>query len=391
MPRLIQSVPKYQKHRASGQAVVTINSRDYYLGPHGTKASKLEYDRLVSEWLSSGRSSSFGAPERGYTVVEMVADYIRHSAAFHGTDPRGEYGKIVRCMRSLRELYGRTAADEFGVLQLKAIRQTIARPDLSRGYVNETMRRIVAAFKWAAAEGKLPASVPMNLAIVPGLRKGKCNLREPEPVGAVDDDIVDATLAHLPEVVADMVKLQRLTGMRPAEVCILRPGDLDCTGEVWIYRPRKHKTQHHGRNRVVLIGPLAQAILLPYLARESATNCFRPADSELNRRATRHAARVTPLSCGNRPGSVKTPRSKRRAGESYPTASYRRAIHRACDKAEVTRWAPNQLRHAAATEVRREFGLEAAQIVLGHSKADVTQVYAERDLAKGLEVAKRIG
>ena len=55
------------------------------------------------------------------------------------------------------------------------------------------------------------------------------------------------------------------------------------------------------------------------------------------------------------------------------------------------RWSPNQLRHTAATVIRREFGLEAAQVVLGHSQANVTQVYAERDLAKGLEVARQIG
>ncbi|HEX2473275.1 MAG TPA: hypothetical protein VHK01_00935 [Lacipirellulaceae bacterium] len=55
------------------------------------------------------------------------------------------------------------------------------------------------------------------------------------------------------------------------------------------------------------------------------------------------------------------------------------------------RWSPNRLRHTAATEVRRKFGLEGAQIVLGHSRADVTQIYAERDLAKGIEIARRIG
>jgi hypothetical protein len=41
--------------------------------------------------------------------------------------------------------------------------------------------------------------------------------------------------------------------------------------------------------------------------------------------------------------------------------------------------------------VRREHGLEAAQVILGHSKADITQVYAERDLSKGLQVARAIG
>ena len=68
-----------------------------------------------------------------------------------------------------------------------------------------------------------------------------------------------------------------------------------------------------------------------------------------------------------------------------------RAIHRACDKAGIDRWGPNRLRHAAATEVRKEFGLEGAQIILGHASADVSQVYAERDIAKGLEIARKIG
>jgi site-specific recombinase XerC len=50
-------------------------------------------------------------------------------------------------------------------------------------------------------------------------------------------------------------------------------------------------------------------------------------------------------------------------------------------------WCPNRLRHTAATEIRSKFGLEAAQIILGHAQANVTQVYAERDIAKGIEVA----
>jgi len=49
------------------------------------------------------------------------------------------------------------------------------------------------------------------------------------------------------------------------------------------------------------------------------------------------------------------------------------------------------LRHSAATEIRSLFGLEAAQTVLGHAKADVTQVYAERDRALAAGVMAKIG
>ena len=104
-------------------------------------------------------------------------------------------------------------------------------------------------------------------------------------------------------------------------------------------------------------------------------------------------------------------------GQKYDTGSYRRAIHRACDKTfphptlssatkskltkeqlvelrhwqSAHRWSPNQLRHGAATRIRREFGLEAAQVALGHASADITQVYAEQDWQKGVEVARKIG
>ena len=36
------------------------------------------------------------------------------------------------------------------------------------------------------------------------------------------------------------------------------------------------------------------------------------------------------------------------------------------------RWSPNRLRHSAATAIRQRFGLEAAQVPLGHASADVT-------------------
>ena len=82
---------------------------------------------------------------------------------------------------------------------------------------------------------------------------------------------------------------------------------------------------------------------------------------------------------------ARQPRASRR-GDSYTTSSYRRAIVRACERAGIPRWTPNQLRHSRATELRRKYGLEAVQTVLGHAQADVTQVYAERDF----ELAKRI-
>src|SRR3954468_1569029 len=91
MPRLTKSVPSYRKHRATGQAVVTVNGHDYYLGPHGTKASKLEYDRLIGEWLASGRSPAFGRPADSITIAKLLLAYLTHAKAYYGGGPRTEY------------------------------------------------------------------------------------------------------------------------------------------------------------------------------------------------------------------------------------------------------------------------------------------------------------
>ena len=115
-----------------------------------------------------------------------------------------------------------------------------------------------------------------------------------------------------------------------------------------------------------------------------------------------HEQRVTPLSCGNKPGSHRKRRPKKWPGKCYTSRSYHAAVRRAVLKANedrekrgieqrVARWHPNQLRHSVATEVRRHFGLEAVQAVLGHKNMVVSEVYAEKNLALAAEVMRKIG
>jgi hypothetical protein len=83
MPRTSgKSIPTYRKHRPTGQAVVTITGRDHYLGPHGTKASKLEYDRLIGEWIAAGRPTST-ATATDITIAELVKRYKLHAEAYY--------------------------------------------------------------------------------------------------------------------------------------------------------------------------------------------------------------------------------------------------------------------------------------------------------------------
>lgn len=64
MPILVNAVPKYRKHHASGQAIVTLAGKDHHLGPHGTKATHLE----------SRRTNSFnGKPKETAEMLSLVS------------------------------------------------------------------------------------------------------------------------------------------------------------------------------------------------------------------------------------------------------------------------------------------------------------------------------
>jgi integrase len=408
MPRVAgSSTPKYRKHKASGQAVVTIAGRDHYLGPWRTKASKIEYDRLIGEWLAAGRPLSHADANTDFTVVELLARYWKFAEQHYRKDgrPTGEVNNIRLAVKTLKELYGRTNVVNFGPLALKALRQRWIDAGLCRNLINQRAGIIRRVFKWGVSEALVPPVVLQGLQAVDGLRRGRTEARETEPIGPVDDATVDATLPHLPPVIADMVRLQRLVGCRPGEICALRPCDVDTSSEVWVYRPESHKTQHHGRERRIYIGPQAQDVLRPYLLRDKETRCFTPEDSERRRKRAMRDRRKTRV----QPSQVSRAkrRPKVRPTDQYTKDAYARAIRRGCDKAWPApegvsdvqlrewqgehRWSPNQLRHSVATKLRATYGIEAAQTVLGHADPKITLTYAERDFALAARVMREVG
>ncbi len=343
------------------------------------------------------------------TAGELMIRYLEHAKQHYrkGGKLTTEYDGIRMAFRYLKAAYSHSLVSEFGPLALKAIRLKMVEADLARSTINRNVSRIQQCFRWAASEQLIDVATSHALDTVGGLQKGRSDARETDPVLPVSDEAIDATLPHLPAVVADMVRLQRLTGMRPAEVCSLRPADIDRTADVWVYRPCGHKTEHHSKSRTVFIGARGQEILLRYLVRAADAYCFSPADSEAKRLAERHANRTARLCCGNKPGTNRVTKPKRTPGDRYEVDAYRRAITRACELAFPApegldgvqlkawrlkhHWAPNQLRHAAATEIRKTFGIEAASVMLGHSKVSTTELYAEKNTAAGVEIARAIG
>jgi len=48
-------LPKLRHHRPSNRGVVELSGKQHYLGPYDSPECQAAYDKLVGEWLASGK------------------------------------------------------------------------------------------------------------------------------------------------------------------------------------------------------------------------------------------------------------------------------------------------------------------------------------------------
>ena len=392
MPK--KRIPSYRLHRPSGQAVVTLQCRDFYLGQYNSKASWEEYQNLIAEYLANGRKLPPTRSQNELTVEELAVRFLGWAEGYY-LDANGQPTENVEhCQRAVAPLirhYGKNAVSEFGPISLKFIRDGLIAEKLVRSTINARINIIRQAFRWGVENELVAPDVSQALDAVAKLKKGRSAAKDNDKVPPVPNSLVDVTLKFLPSVVADMVQVQRFIGGRPQDVCNMRRGDIERTGDVWTYRPFKHKTQHQGKERSLAIGPRAQEILLSYIVRKTDDEfIFSPADSIKQFRATQRENRKSKVQPSQQDRRKSQP--KRTPGERYDHRAYRRAIHRACEQAGIECWSPNQLRHTAGTETTAQFSLEAAKEFLGHASIKTTEQYYVAPLPElAAEVARKIG
>lgn len=429
MPKLKTKTPSYRLHKGSGQAVVTLSGKDIYLGIHGTEESHAEYRRVIAEWLQNMRlppaTSRTGKVTESdcIDINELLVAYWQFAEQYYVSDgqPSRELVNIRHAAKSLAELYGSIPIEEFRPTSLKVLRQQMIDSGLSRGTIKGRINRIRRIFKWGVENDHVEPSIYQALKAIEPLRRGRCGAKEGSGVKPVPEDMVEKTLPFMPPMLQTMVQVQLYTGMRPGELVLMRRRDIDTSGKVWLYRPRSHKTKHHGHERTIYLGVKAQSYIKPYLAPDLDAYIFDPRKAMKERWETRKTHRHQP----NEPR-----KTTRRLTDRYKTSSYLQAIYHACDKAfpppaplcrkvaeygkretlkawkvrltekqheehkawrKDHRWHPNQLRHNAGTYLRKEFGIEAARVVLGHKSAGVTEIYAELDRAKAEEIMGQVG
>jgi len=415
-------IPKYRPHSLRDFGFVEWKGERIPLpGKYKSPESLEAYGRFLAE---IGRAPDDIQPST-LTVGDLATRYLDHAQVYY----RGgkEYQQMGYVWRVLTDTAGNVLVNDFGPRAAERVQQAMVAKGWTRPHINRQMVRLRRMFRWGVSREMVKPSVLEALRSLSPLKRGRTVAPEPEPVGPVPEGAVARTLPHLSPVVQDMVRLQEVTGMRSDNLCRIRPMDVDQThdtrGNVWIYRPEQHKARWRGAELRVLLGPRAQAILTPYLEdRAMDAFCFSPRESEERRHAAMRAARKTrvqPSQAARKP--KKRPKHPRR--DHYDSSSYWKAVARGIKTANrnedkrvadanakeqtqaakehrkpieikpdhVPAWHPHQLRHSIATEIRRKYGLEGSQVFLGHADADVTQIYAERDLGLAFKIAAELG
>lgn len=383
-----------KRDRSTDRAFVRYQGKKHYFGHWGSQKSFEAFARWLRE---QGGQTAPEPVEQGNSISDCVGLYLDHAVAYYGESQ--EYRNLRRAtVLMLKPLDPAMLASDYGPRHLKDLQRRLAAEKISpkrkrkpqadatpddppppaklryaRTTINQICERIRRCFRWCVSEELIPASVLTALETVPGLPKGRQLARESTPVTAVSWSVVAATMPHMSPTIAAMVQVQALCGMRPQDVCQMTTGTIEMRSDIWLYRPAQHKNTHRDQALVKGIPAPAQAILRPLLRHNLSEPLFSPIDSKAH--------------WGNLPTKKIPPRT------AYTSASYGKAIKYSILRAtkagdSVPHWAPNQLRHAIATELRRTHGLEAAQVYLGHAKPDTTLIYAERTIQALVDIAK---
>ena len=354
--------------------------------PNSTHTMRTDRPRKMAEeaaaryWEEHTRSAR-RHERQGVTVAELCALWDAHCREYYrGPDgkPSSTAVNAVLDVRLFREMFGGAALAELTHGDMLQLRDALVRSGVSRSTVNARLWRVKYMIGWALDEALIPATVKAELTQVKGVKRGRSAAPERQPVRPVDDATISATVAHMMPNTADMVRVHRYTGMRPCELCALRWSLIDTSRTPWVYRVPAEVNKNDwrgelGQPRVVCIGPKARAILERH--KDGGDVPFSPVRSMAEHMAAHAAEAAHPLS--------EAAKARRRAahvprvlGERWNTQAYTRTIHAACGRAGIPVWGANRLRHAFGTQVRRQFGLDAAKAVLGHNDCGcVTDLY----------------
>ena len=383
MPRQKNPVPSYLKHRPTGQAFVKIDGKFHYLGAYGSPESRTAYGNLVGRTLRGlDPIAEPKAPSAAVlTVAEVRLAYYKWVLDRYATAKNdSKHLENIRHALCYLRPFDALPIDQFGPGCVLRLRDDLIRQDLGRSTINAAIGTIRKFAKWAVSRELAPTSVMLGLQAVESLGPGQGGRETPGQRSPVSAEVIEATLPFLPEMVAALVKVLWLTGARVGEIRGLTTAQIDRSGPVWKAILKKHKTVRFGKDRIIMFGPAAQEVIIPWLRlSEPDEPIFSPRRIEQGKQKAHGKSYASgslaqTISRATRRAFPHPTISKIKRSRTKKLTAAQKAELKAWNDAHV--WTLAQLRHTRATELREQYGIDVAATVLGHARINMTTHYS---------------
>ena len=364
---------RYPNSNRQDQLYITLPQEDgskkrVYLGQWSDPAAHQQYNRLRRDW-EAGKAIDLAHPVAGsapakITVAELFELYILANSHLWAQQPDGHSPnrqKYKSALISLGDFAYTSAAGWTGKTLRRWQAEKESEQRLARTTINAYTSAIKCVFAWGALNDYIPDTTNALITAVKPLQKGKSNAKETAPRSVVKLAVVKATLEHLAYTPRTIIELLIQTGARPGEICGMSMAEIEKTKKgVWLYRPTHHKNKKKGLDRIIVLGKRAQDILTAYIKKEKIKSGYIFRDK------------------------------KRPKSPCYLSDALEEEIRVVCQREGIEKWSPYRIRHTIATRVAKTYGMDVAQLLLGHTSTATTSRYVHPDTTTIISMARMV-
>ena len=389
-----ESLPKLRRDR--NRAFCEYKGKRYPMGAWGSnpkepspeaKEAQRRFHVAILQGTVDAPKNTESSEQKNLTIAELTERFFDYHDSLLDDVAVKAFRTIVPY---LVNGYGNSPPDGFTAPMLLDIRDKLRERGLCRRGINNHVQRLVRIFKWGALRGLIHPSTWHGLTTIPAYRKGELGTFDHPEREPIADAEVAKTLPFLPPTLRTMVIVERLTALRPTELCSMRVGDIDTSGDLWVYRLTEHKTFKTVGVRLIPLGKPEQELLAPFLRGKKPSDAvFSPRQTVRERKMIDRCNRQTSMTPSQKERDKVNSKKPTNVGEFYKETTYRQGIFYALKAAakagvEIEKWFPYRLRHAAAEEAQNRYGYDGKRVLLGHTAKDVTSGYGgkkwEREL-----------
>lgn len=247
--------------------------------------------------------------------------------------------------------------------------------------INRLVKYWLSLLRWGCRQGIIPFNV-LRVADELFPLTAKSGLKRAPAAQTVEDSTLKAIMPFMTPTLREMIQIQRGTGMRAIEICELRVGDIDQSGERWKVKTQRHKTERFCRNRYFSFSLEETELLRRRIDGKSPEAfVFSQKESFQEYYEMIRAGRKTPVYKQERAHEKKVARVRLNRFHDYFTEkSYGQSVRTAIRRArkagvECPDFAPKDIRHAAYTAYSAKYGVELASKNAGHTSPRMADVY----------------